>query len=105
MVATPTDIVRAAYEAITGRAPDAAGLAYWTPKVQAGKTRDLAASLVRSAGARGRIVDERYRQILGRAPDASGRAYWVAKLNAPGGEQALVNSLMATESFRVAAVH
>ncbi|MCU1370413.1 MAG: hypothetical protein JWO77_1607 [Ilumatobacteraceae bacterium] len=105
MVATPADTVRAAYEAITGRAPDPAGLAYWTPKVQAGKARDLAASLVRSTAARGRIVDERYRQILGRAPDASGRAYWVGKLSAVGGEQALVNSLMATESFRLAAIH
>ncbi len=104
-VATPADVVQAAYESILGRAADPAGLAYWTPKVQAGGARALAANLVRSTAARGRIVDERYQQILGRTPDSSGRAYWVAKLNNPGGEQALVASLMATESFRAAATH
>ena len=85
-LATAADVVQAAYESIAGRAADPSGL-------------------VRSAGARGRVVDERYRQILGRAPDASGRSYWVAKLADPGGEQALVASLMATESFRAAATH
>jgi hypothetical protein len=60
---------------------------------------------VRSATARGRIVDERYAQILGRTPDSGGRAYWVAKLASRGGEQALVASLLATESFRTAAIH
>ncbi|WP_421121189.1 hypothetical protein ACE2AJ_07775 [Aquihabitans daechungensis] len=104
-VATPDEVVRAAYESITGRAADPSGLAYWTPKVEAKGARALAANLIRSASARGRVVDERYRQILGRAPDASGRTYWVSKLNNPGGEQALVASLMATESFRVAATH
>jgi hypothetical protein len=105
-VGTPSDIVRAAYEAITGRPADPAGLAYWTPKVQSrAGARSMATSLVRSASARGRVVDERYRQILGRSADPAGRAYWVNKLASPGGEQALVASLMATESFRAAAIH
>ncbi len=102
---TATDVVRAAYESIAGRPVDAAGLAYWRPRVQAGGARALAADLVRGAAARGRVVDERYGQILGRKPDPAGRAYWVAKLAQPGGGQALVASLMATESFRAAAVH
>jgi len=68
-------------------------------------TRGLAAELARSATARGRIVDQRYQQILGRRPDTGGRAYWVNRLAKPGGEQALFASLLATESFRVAAVH
>lgn len=102
---SPQDVVRSAYESITGRAADASGLAYWTPRVQtSGGIRSMATSLVRTATARGRIVDERYEQVLGRAPDPAGRAYWVTKLASPGGEQALVNSLMATESFRTWAI-
>jgi hypothetical protein len=105
-LATPSDVVEALYESILGRRADAGGLAYWTPKVQAGGgARALAANLIRTSAARGRVVDERYRQILGRSPDASGRSYWVGKLASPGGEQALVASLMRTESFRLAAIH
>ena len=51
---------------------------------------------------RGRVVDERYLQIVGRAPDSAGRAYWISRLAAPGGEQALVASLLSTEGFRAA---
>ena len=104
-LASPADSVRATYETLLGRPADPSGLAYWTPKVARSGTRGLAAELRRSATARGRIVDDRYQQILGRSPDAAGRSYWVAKLAKPGGEQALVASLLATESFRAAAVH
>ncbi len=100
-----SDDVRATYETILGRTADPSGLAYWTPKVARSGTRGLAAELARSATARGRIVDQRYQQILGRRPDTGGRAYWVNRLAKPGGEQALFASLLATESFRVAAVH
>ncbi|MGN6694169.1 MAG: hypothetical protein ACTHN0_08325 [Aquihabitans sp.] len=101
---TPEDVVRAAYESILGRPADAAGLAYWAPKVRAGGARTLASNLVRTESARGRIVDERYEQVLGRSADAAGRAYWVKKLASPGGEQALMASLMATETFRTWAI-
>lgn len=104
-IESPADTVRAAYETLVGRPADPAGLAYWTPKVARSGARALAADLVRSATARGRVVDDRYQQILGRAPDAAGRAYWVAQLAKPGGEQVLVTSLLATESFRTAATH
>lgn len=101
-LATPTDTVRAAYESIVGRAPDASGLAYWTPRVRTGAIRTLATSLVATSSHRGRVVDERYLQVVGRAPDPGGRAYWITRLARPGGEQALVASLLATEGFRAA---
>jgi hypothetical protein len=104
-VATPADVVEAAYESILGRPADPAGRAYWTPRVLRGGARSLAANLVSSTAGRQRVVDERYRQLLGRSPDAAGRAYWVGKLAKPGGEQALVASLLATEGFRTAAIH
>ena len=103
-LSTPEDVVRAAYESILGRPADPGGLAYWAPKVRNGGARAMAASLVRTETARGRIVDERYAQVLGRTPDSAGRAYWVAKLASPGGEQALVASLMGTETFRTWAI-
>jgi len=98
-------VVQAAYQTFLGRNADAAGLAFWTTRVEQGGPQKLASSLVLTATHAGRIVDERYRQILGRGPDASGRAYWVGKLAKVGGEQALVASLLATESFRAWAVH
>lgn len=101
-LATADDTVRASYEAILGRPVDAAGLAYWKPRVQGGAIRSLATSLVATATYRGRVVDERYLQIVGRAPDSAGRAYWISRLAAPGGEQALVASLLSTEGFRAA---
>ena len=47
----------------------------------------------------------RYLQVLGRRPDPAGRTYWVGRLATDGGEQALMASLLATESFRTAATH
>lgn len=96
-------IVVSAYQTFTGRSPDPAGLAYWRPRVEAKGPSALASSLAKTAAYRGRVADERYLQILGRAADPAGRAYWVAKLAARGGEQAMVRSLLDTESFRVAA--
>ncbi|HWJ96880.1 MAG TPA: hypothetical protein VNQ33_01905 [Acidimicrobiales bacterium] len=103
-LATPDDVVRAAYESILGRPADTGGLAHWAPKVRNGGARAMAANLVRTEAARGRIVDERYAQVLGRAADPAGRAYWVKRLATPGGEQALMASLMATEAFRTWAI-
>lgn len=105
---TSEQLVDALYVAYLGRPADPAGLAYWASKVRAGDGTGadrLARSLAATATHRGRLVDERYRQILGRGPDAAGRSYWIGRLAQRGGEQALVSSLLATESFRAWAVH
>lgn len=102
-VSTPAATVQGLYQVLLGRPADPQGLAYWTPKVGSDGASALAASLLRTTAGRGRVVDERYQQILGRQPDAAGRAYWVGRLATWGGEQSLVASLLATESFRVAA--
>lgn len=98
-------VVDAAYQTLLGRRADPAGLAHWTPKVDGGTLGPLASALLRTETHRRRVVDERYLQLVGRLPDPSGRTYWVGRLATPGGEQALVASLLATESFRVAATH
>lgn len=96
---TAKGIVQSAYLALAGRPVDPSGLAYWTPRVDAGPVTPLAASLVASAGHRSAVVEERYQEILGRAPDPSGRAYWMGQLAEPDGEQAMVRALFATPAF------
>jgi hypothetical protein len=103
-LSTTARTIDAAYQALTGRPVDPGGLAFWSPKVEAGGPAKLAASLVKTTAHRTLVVRDRYRQILGRSPDSGGLAYWVGRLASPGGEQALVTSLLATESFRVAAI-
>lgn len=102
---TTAGTIAAAYESLTGRRPDPGGLAYWTPRVEAAGAQKLGASLVATSAHRAMVVDSRYLQVLGRRPDAAGRAYWIGRLAKAGGEQALLASLLSTESFRAAATH
>jgi hypothetical protein len=85
------DVVTPAYEKFLGRAPDPAGLAYWTDQLRSGLLTDesLAAALVGSAeyfsragGTNQLWVDALYRNLLGRPADAAGETYWVGQLQA-----------------------
>lgn len=81
------------YQAGLGRAPDGAGLAFWTGQVQAGvPLTQLAASFLASAefqarfpaaagGTADAFVGQVYQNVLGRAPDAGGLAFWTGQLN------------------------
>ena len=77
------------YQAAFGRAPDAAGLAYWVGVLQGGTSLDgIAAGFLVSAEFQARygslddagFVNALYRNVLGRAADAAGSAYWTATL-------------------------
>ena len=83
--------------------PDAAGKAYWTPRVTQRGPRALAQALVRTEPARRLALNDRYQQLLGRSPDSQGAAYWMEQLLKTDGERLMVRSLMQTESFRKAA--
>jgi hypothetical protein len=62
------------YQSILGRAPDAAGLSYWTGQAARGMTNDTIKSfMTNSTEAKTNAL---YQSILGRAPDAAGAAYW-----------------------------
>lgn len=79
------------YQASLGRAPDAAGLAYWQAQVDAGMTlgriaeafmAQPEAQALYGAKSTEALVAAVYQQALGHAPDAAGSAYWVAELRA-----------------------
>ena len=103
LATTPT-VIDAAYQTLLGRSADRAAQAAWHDPVEDGRPDALGAALLRTTTYRGRVVDDRYRQILGRAPSASERAAWVARLAGRDGEEGLVASLVASESFRQAAI-
>jgi len=87
------NLIRHDYEQALGRAPDAAGLAYWTAALSAGLTderfeAELLASpeLYAKAGGDDRDwVRSLFETALGREPDAAGAVYWSARLAAGAG--------------------
>lgn len=85
-----SNIVSADYSQFLGRAPDAAGLAFWDNLMSSGMTDgQLAAQFIGSpeffaqcGGTNQGWVDQMYFDLLGRSPDLSGEAAWVNALNA-----------------------
>ncbi|MGH7134506.1 MAG: DUF4214 domain-containing protein, partial [Pirellulales bacterium] len=83
-------VVSADYAQFLGRAPDAAGLAFWDSMLRAGMTDAQVQSqfigapeFFNACGATNQAwVDHMYFDLLGRAPDAAGQAAWVNVLNA-----------------------
>lgn len=71
---TASNTINAAYQASLGRAPDAAGQAYWQGQASAGKPADQIAAEI--ANSREAQIQNLYRSIFGRAADAAGMRYW-----------------------------
>jgi len=68
-----------AYKSALGRAPDKAGLDFWTDKAAGGvSTGDIIDAIKGSPEAQIRGL---YREIFGRAPDAGGLQFWVGQMN------------------------
>ena len=93
------------YLGFFGRAPDTAGLAYWSSEIDRGTTPvQVATGFAKSAEfsamygplSASKQIDLAYRNILERAPDPGGAAYWTTQLESgtPIGEiiWKLVNS-------------
>lgn len=91
-VAAPArDQIVRLYQAVFGRAPDAAGLAFWLDQYQSGVSlSDITAAMADSPEFKSRfgespsnaeLVDALYQNVLGRAGDSAGRAYWIAQLD------------------------
>jgi hypothetical protein len=102
-------IVTDLYEATLGRAPDPAGLRYWTGQLASGRrtVAQAAASfygspehLRRSGGTVEAWIADLYDEVLGRAPDASGLAYWVRRTAAIGRERVAASFYESPESRR-----
>jgi hypothetical protein len=87
------------YTAAFGRAPDDAGLAYWTKALQSGTPLvDIARGFCASDEFKSHygssdhqaLVTGFYENVLGRAPDAAGTAYWTDALDRGTATQAQV---------------
>jgi hypothetical protein len=77
------------YQAALGRAPDVAGLDFWTDRLTDGwRLEDVGRQFLGSTEFQGRFgglgdagfVDRLYRNVLDRAADAGGRDFWVERL-------------------------
>jgi len=83
------------YVALFGRAPDAAGFAFWTQALADGASlASITQGFMKTPEARAiysesqtstQFVTAYYASVMGRAPDASGLAFWTAALDASGG--------------------
>ncbi|HVX13888.1 MAG TPA: DUF4214 domain-containing protein [Pirellulales bacterium] len=82
-------IITPAYEAYLGRAPDSAGVAWWTLLMEFGLTdEELDANFLASpefyqhnGGTNQGWIDGLYEQVLGRPADQQGGTYWLRQLN------------------------
>jgi ubiquinone biosynthesis protein UbiJ len=70
-----TQAVNTAYQSALGRAPDAAGLAYWQQQAANGvPASDITSAISSSAEAQ---IQKAYKELLGRSADASGLNFWL----------------------------
>lgn len=94
-MATISEQITSLYVGYFHRAPDAAGLAFWSNALANGASIDtIAGGFVRSpesqiiytqAQTAEQFVAKFYQTVFGRAPDASGLAFWTNSLNSAGG--------------------
>jgi hypothetical protein len=87
------------YQAAFGRAPDDAGVAYWSADLSSGDTlTNVASGFLASAEFQARygapnstaLVTSLYQNVLHRAPDAAGLAYWRTAIDSGGLSEAQV---------------
>jgi len=86
------------YAAVLDRAPDTAGLAWWTAQLNSGVPMASViagmlgsaegTALYGSAAGSQAFLQTFYQSVLGRAPDATGLAFWASALDAAGGNAA-----------------
>jgi hypothetical protein len=91
------------YSDILGRAPEAAGLAYWENVYRttgAGGELAVVQGILNSAEADQRILDNCYAQYLGRTPDPQGDQFWLNALEAGTVSPAAVaQAFLASDEF------
>ncbi len=96
---TPDTFVKAVYQAVLGRQPDAAGGAFWEGRITRGeRVEHVAQSLVASTEFRRNATSAAYQRVLGRSADASGLSYWTGKLSTVRVE-VLLSNLAATNEY------
>ncbi|MGP0149913.1 cellulase family glycosylhydrolase [Pseudomonas oryzihabitans] len=98
------NLVASAYQDYLGRAPDQAGLNYWSGEIASGRMSlaGVINALMASPEYQARAtVDRLYQSYLGRSADAGGLSYWSAQLSSGGmSTAALVNALRKSEEYQ-----
>ncbi len=97
VISSDDDFVRRTYRAVLSRTVDAAGLAYWTGRLDGGANRAVVAdAIARGVEGRVRLVTLSYLRVLGRAPEPAGLAHWVDQLVAGLPPEGLTAHLVAS---------
>jgi hypothetical protein len=103
---TNSQFVSLVYTNVLGRAPDAAGLTYWTNQINAGMTRgDMMLAFSESPEYRTVIgndvyVTMMYVGMLRRSPDTGGFAFWTNYLDTGNSGLALINGFLTAPEYR-----
>jgi hypothetical protein len=101
-----SQFVTLVYQNVLGRAPDAAGLAYWAGRLATGLTRgQMMAQFSESAEYAAVIGSEVYvtmiySGMLRRAPDQAGFDFWVGYLDKGNTGAALINGFLGATEYR-----
>ena len=97
---TADTFMRAIFQDVLGRQPDAGGRAYWDARIASGTpTWVVAASVVMSTEAMRTRVTNDFWQILWRAPDAGGLAYWSRALQGGVHDEMLIAGLAGSVEY------
>ena len=103
---TNSQFVTLVYNNVLGRAPDSAGLAYWTGQLDGGMTRGtMMLNFSESPEYRGLIANEvyvtmMYVGMLRREPDAGGFSFWVNYMDAGNSGLALTGAFVGAPEYR-----
>lgn len=102
------------YQAAFGRAPDLAGLQYWTAQIAQGAAAetDVAQGFADSAefssryGSPGNtdFVGHLYQNVLGRGADSTGQGYWAGMLDTGTSRGAVLNAMAQSEENKAATI-
>jgi len=102
--ANAASAVKGAYQDYLGRAPDQAGLNYWTGEIISGRMTlaGVINALMASSEYQARAtVDNLYRNYLGRGADAEGLSYWASQLaNGAINPATLTNALVHSQEYQ-----
>lgn len=96
--AAARSVVRALYNDVLGRAPDAAGEDYWTARVTAtGDPGPMVDGIVMSRERLQSFVTAQYSAALNRAPESGGLEYWIGYLGAGAGVPQLQSAIYGSD--------
>lgn len=87
------------YQSALGRAPDAAGMAFWQGKLAEGVSQQAINDAIKnSPEAKAQAL---YQSVLGRAGDAAGIQFWTKQLSAGVSESAIRAAMMGSDEKRM----